>query len=257
MESDIYNLNPLDGTDYTTYNKLLLKSATDNATKLRSEDKRWFYHSKDALLPAIMRRDQLLHSLCTATSHTATVIKTALTTAQEIVTDTISLAKYTWSSHLAQKVNDMKFTPKQAWKAVQVLVGGRKIHHVKPVVMRMRLPDGTLAMTDAKNASVLAPNFERIYTRDRPITWDALEKIPTCDTVEGINQLIEWEEVKFAVRKLANDKPPGLNDVPPDAFKALSKQNLDPPHNFFNAYCRGDIDFTEWHEGQVVPVPKS
>ena len=123
--------------------------------------------------------------------------------------------------------------------------------------MRMRLTGGTLATTDAGNASILAPHFERIYTRDRPITWEALDDIPTRDTVEGINQLIEWEEVKVAVRKLANRKSPGPNDVPPDAFKALSNQNLDLLHNFFNAYWRGEIDFTEWHEGQVVPVPKS
>ena len=151
----------------------------------------------------------------------------------------------------------MKFTPIQAYKAVQVLVGGRESHHIKSVVMRMRLPDGTLATIDARNASVLAPHFERVYTRDRLITWEALYVIPTCDTAEGINQLIEWEEVKFAVSKLANGKSPGLNDVPPDAFKALSNQNLDLLHNFFNAYWRGIIDFTEWHEGQVVPVPKS
>ena len=151
----------------------------------------------------------------------------------------------------------MKFTPKQAWKSVRVLVGGRESHHVKPVVMRMRLPNITLVTNDARNASVLAPHFERVYTRDRPITWEALDDIPTRHTVEGINQLIKWEEVKFAVRKLANGKSPGLNDVPPDAFKALSDQNLDLLHNLFNAYWRGEIDFTEWHEGQVVPVPES
>ena len=115
----------------------------------------------------------------------------------------------------------MKFTPKQAWKAVRVLVGGRESHHLKPVVMRMRLTDGTLATTDSENASILAPHFERIYTRDRPITWEALDDIPICDTVEGINESIKWEEVKFAVSKLANGKSPRLNDVPPDAFKAL------------------------------------
>ena len=56
---------------------------------------------------------------------------------------------------------------------------------------------------------------------------------------------------------LANGKSPGLNDVPPDAFKALSNQNLDLLHSFFNAYWRGEIDFHELHERQVVPVPKS
>ena len=72
-------------------------------------------------------------------------------------------------------------------------MGGRESHHVKPVVMWMRLPDGTLATTDAGNASVLTPHFERVYTRDRPITWEALDENPTRETVEVINQLIKWE----------------------------------------------------------------
>ena len=45
IESYIYNLDPTDGTDYTTFNELILKSATDTATKLRSEDKGWFHLS--------------------------------------------------------------------------------------------------------------------------------------------------------------------------------------------------------------------
>eukprot|EP00592_Proboscia_alata_P015543 CAMPEP_0194400982 /NCGR_PEP_ID=MMETSP0174-20130528/127544_1 /TAXON_ID=216777 /ORGANISM="Proboscia alata, Strain PI-D3" /LENGTH=84 /DNA_ID=CAMNT_0039197615 /DNA_START=926 /DNA_END=1177 /DNA_ORIENTATION=+ len=68
---------------------------------------------------------------------------------------------------------------------------------------------------------------------------------------------IEWEELLTAVKKLANDKSPGLNNVPPDAFKARSLQNLDALHSFFNAYWRGEVDFTEWHGGQIVLVPKS
>ena len=180
-----------------------------------------------------------------------------LSTAQEIVSDTISLAKATWSAHLAQQVHNMRFTPKQAWKEVRVLVGGRESHHIKPVVMRMRLPNGTLATTDTGNASVLAPHFDRVYTADRPVTWEVLSDIEPRDTVKGINGPIEWEELKLAVRHLANGKSPGLNNGPLDAFKALSNQNLDLLHNFLNAYWRGEINFSEWHEGRVVPVPKS
>ena len=76
-------------------------------------------------------------------------------------------------------------------------------------------------------------------------------------TVHSILVLGKKSKVWLDVRKLANDKSPGLNDVPPDAFKALSNQNLNILLNFFNAYWREEIDFSEWHEGQVVPVPKS
>ena len=68
---------------------------------------------------------------------------------------------------------------------------------------------------------------------------------------------IKWAEMKQAVRKLANGKSPSLNDVPPDAFKALDDANLLTLLDFFNSYWNEENDFSEWHEGQVVPVPKS
>ena len=257
MQNNIYNFEPTDGEDYTSFNEIILQSAQATATKVKFENKGWFHFSKYQLLPTITRRDELLHFLRTAPLHAKTGLKQALSTAQDIVTDTISLAKATWSAHLAEQVHAMRFTPKQAWKAVRVLVGGRESHHVKPVVMRMRLPNGTLASTDAENASVLAPHFEKVYTADRPVTWDVISDIEPRATVDGINGPIGWDELKLAVRHLANGKSPGLNDVPPDAFKALSNQNLDLLHSFLNAYWRGEIDFSEWHEGRVIPVPKS
>ena len=33
---------------------------------------------------------------------------------------------------------------------------------------------------------------------------------------------IQWEELLTAVKKLAKNKSPGLNNVPPNAFKAPS-----------------------------------
>ena len=37
---------------------------------------------------------------------------------------------------------------------------------------------------------------------------------------------IKWAELKQAIRKSANGKSPGLNDVSPDAFKALDDTKL-------------------------------
>ena len=67
---------------------------------------------------------------------------------------------------------------------------------------------------------------------------------------------ITWEELKKAVTKLANSKSPGLNEVTPDAFKALSEKNLSLLLDLLNAFCNEETNFDEWHKGQVVPVPK-
>ena len=74
--------------------------------------------------------------------------------------------------------------------------------------MRMRLPNGKLATTDAKNASILAPHFERVYTAHRPITWDVINDIHQRDILFKIDEPIEWDEFIQAIRKIYNDKPP-------------------------------------------------
>ena len=61
--------------------------------------------------------------------------------------------------------------------------------------------------------------------------------------------------MKQAITKLSNGKSTGLNDVPPDAFKSPDDENLLTLMNLFNSYWLEESDFTEWHEGQIVPVP--
>ena len=75
--------------------------------------------------------------------------------------------------------------------------------------------------------------------------------------IPELDRPITWAEIKQAVRKLANGKSPALNDVPLDAFKALDDANLLTLLDFFNSYWNEETDFSEWHEGQVFPVPKS
>ena len=72
-----------------------------------------------------------------------------------------------------------------------------------------------------------------------------------------LNDPIIWAELKTSIVKLANDKAPGLNKLPPNAFKSLSNTNLKHLLTFFNQYWEGEADFAEWHKGQLVPVPKS
>ena len=125
MEQDLCYFEPTNGNDYTSFNQLILHAAQTTATEPKFENMGWFHFSKDALLPAISRRDKLLHSLRTVTFQATQYLKQALTLSQEVVTNLIALAKATWSSHLAQQVHNIKFSPKQAWKAVKILVRGK------------------------------------------------------------------------------------------------------------------------------------
>ena len=157
----------------------------------------------------------------------------------------------------SKKIHNMSFNLKAAWESVKILTRGTTSHHAKPTIMRMRLPTGKLATTDKENVEVLGPNFEKVFNNHRPIEWKVINKIKQRQTIHELNKPISREELKTAIAKLENDKAPGLNKVPPNAFKSPSNANLAHLLTFFNQYWEGEADFAEWHEGKLVPVPKS
>ena len=160
MEHRIYE--PIEIHEYTTFKSLILQEASKTATKLKHENKVWFNHSLENLLPVITNRDNLLHLLWHTDPYnydSIRLIKHDLKLVQNNVTDRIYLAKARWSAFQAARIHKMWFTQKDAWKGVKILVGGKESHHIKPVVMRLRLPTGKLTSTDKQNASVMGPHL--------------------------------------------------------------------------------------------------
>ena len=70
----------------------------------------------------------------------------------------------------------------------------------------------------------MVPHFEKVYTNHRQLVWETLDAIPQRSEMMEPDSEITWEELQQAIAKLKNGKAPGLNDVPPDAFKSLTKK---------------------------------
>ena len=119
------------------------------------------------------------------------------------------------------------------------------------------LPTGTLESTDAENASLMVPHFGKVYTNHQKVAWDALIATPQGSEMIELDSEISWEELQQAIAKLKKGKAPGLNNVPPDAFKSLTKNNLATLLEHLNSFWNNEVNFEEWHEIRVVPVPKS
>ena len=66
-----------------------------------------------------------------------------------------------------------------------------------------------------------------------------------------------WAEFMIAVAELTNDKAPGLNNVRPNDFKTIYEANLLHHFNFLVKFWEDRLRYVGWHEGQIVPVPKS
>ena len=121
----------------------------------------------------------------------------------------------------------------------------------------MRLPSGDLAETDEENAKVFAKHFGRVLNNKKSINDKVLNDINSREVMNELDVPPSRKEFTEAVKDLTNNKSPGINGVPPNAFKAMSPENLKVHFNFILEFWKDNMDFEEWHEGQLVPVTKS
>jgi hypothetical protein len=71
--------------------------------------------------------------------------------------------------------------------------------------------------------SVFGPHFERVFSNHHPVDFSVLDLIPQREQQMEIDQPITFVEVDKAINKLKSGKVPGLNRIPPEAYKALGK----------------------------------
>ena len=196
LNTKLFDLTVLTDTSalrYTEFNANILSAAQDTATKQNSKKRGWFHHSDKNLLLIIANRNYLIHHLRNQDpTLDLTDLRLLLKYAQTQVTGNISLAKSAWSSHQVDPIHSMQHTPKTAWESVKVLADGMSSHHKAPTVMRFKLPNGNLAATDAENASILGPHFERVYTNHQNIDWAVLDDILHLLTMLLLDAEITW-----------------------------------------------------------------
>ena len=121
----------------------------------------------------------------------------------------------------------------------------------------MRLPSGDLAETDEDNAKVSTKHFGKVLNNKKIIHNNVLNNINSREVMYELDSPPSWKYFTEAVNDITNYKYPGLNGVPPKAFKAMSPKNLKVNFKFILGFLNDNLNFEEWQEGQVVPVPKS
>ena len=121
----------------------------------------------------------------------------------------------------------------------------------------MRLPSGNLAENDEENVSVFTNNFKKVLNNNKMTETTLLNEINLREVIGELDDPPLWTDYICAIKEPTNDKSPGLNGVPPNAFKSMSEENLRHHFNFITKFWEDKVDFEEWHEVQVVPVPKN
>jgi hypothetical protein len=65
------------------------------------------------------------------------------------------------------------------------------------------------------------PHLNKVYNNKRPVDYTVLNLIEQRTIMEELDAPFTWKEFSNAVNGL---KTPGLNGVPPEAFKAMDSE---------------------------------
>ena len=100
----------------------------------------------------------------------------------------------------------------------------------------MRLPSGNLADNDKENVSVFANHFKKVLNNYKWTDTTVINEINLPEVMGELDNPPLWTEYISAIHELTNDKSPGLNGVPPNAFKSMSEEKLRHHFNFITKF---------------------
>jgi len=175
---------------YTQFNDTIMKAGEEAATLLKSQQADWFQFSRDALVPHINERNEILHTLRSSADLPLSIIdsmQTSLRRLSKLAKDKVLLAKAKWAAHICSKIHDMHSNPRVAWEYIRILTGGTTGHHKRKVTMAMKMTNGKTATTSKENMEVFGPHFDTVFNNHRPVDFTFLNDVSQRPTLNEID----------------------------------------------------------------------
>jgi hypothetical protein len=239
-------LSPSNNPNYTTFFQGVETAAKCAATTVEKKAVDWFEMSKEKIQPVIDKMYNLLAEYRNSTGEGARIMKEELKLASKIRSITINEAKATYLSAKAEEIGNLAGgNTKEMWVSVREMELGNTVNHVQPKKMALRLPNGERAKNDKENMSIMHPHCMRVFNNHKIVSPQALDLLTQREQVTSLDNPITWKEFMKAITGLKNDKSPGLNGIPAEAFKAMDRANLEKVFNFIVDYWNGDKDYEE------------
>eukprot|EP00957_Ditylum_brightwellii_P202629 15331012-Ditylum_brightwellii.AAC.1 len=116
-----------------------------------------------------------------------------------------------------------KHDPIRSWKVMHTLEKGLTHHHTECRTVQMQQANGEKAKTDKDNAKVFANHFSKVFNNQNPLTCNpsTLDLIPQSPDFPILAAPLTLDEVKAALKRMANGKTPGPSGMSSDALKSM------------------------------------
>ena len=255
LSTELSHINTTD--DYTTFFDLVNNAAKSSAIEEPKQQNAWFEMSKDRIQPAIDRITSLHRTLRDPTNPNPTLTKAELQTAYRLRNMIVREAKSRYMSHIAQKISNLSGdNPRAMWKAIDECKLGHENNYKRPSTMKLTKEDGSKTTNDEENINIMRSHCEKLFNNKKLVSPNALDLIKQRAIKADLDNAITWKEFTTAINGLKNNKSPGENEIPAEAFKAMNNENKNHVFSFINSFWNGSEDYPEWHSGLGIPVQK-
>ena len=161
-------------------------------------------------------------------------------------------------SHITQKISSLTGENTRAmWEAINECKLGHENNYTRPKTMSLTKPDGSRTTNDKENISIMRAHCEQLFNNKKNVSDNALELIDQRNIEPDLDHPITWKEFTKAINGLKNNKSPGANEIPAEAFKSMNNENKNHIFQFINSFWNGEEDYPEWHAGLGIPVQKT
>jgi hypothetical protein len=150
----------------------------------------------------------------------------------------------------------MRMNPHLAWENIRLLMSRETAHQKTNINIAKKPKNNDLASNAKENMSVFSKHFHKVLNNPRPVDNSVLDLIKQKPCLTAIDAPITFKEVKRAINKLKKGKAPGLNGIPPEAFKVMDDMPRWTVHKHVSDFFDGKTNHEGWHKSQCVPVPK-
>ena len=211
--NDPMNLSPSEAL--SNFESFIVTSAKEVAEREEKNRPDWFTQSEEVLLHHIdLRNKAFKQHLISNTIKSHQNLKACQANLQR----TKRIAKCKWQNFFAAKcqASHFKDNPKAAWEVVFQIIEGFNAHHSDYNPKTFSNKEGRISKNTEENTRTLKTHFQEVFNRDSefdPTVIDDLTQLPIISTLDNTPTA---DEIRGAIKKMKNNKAPGLSGVTTD-----------------------------------------
>jgi len=150
-----------------------------------------------------------------------------------------------------------KDEPKATWNIVFKIIEGFNTHHKKYSPKNFSNSKGDVTKNNSKNLEIPKEHLHPIFNSSSETNPSIINEILQRPIANNLNFAPTIKEVKFALKKMKNNKAPGISGITMNMLKNLPEESYTILTSFIQQFWDdNNCNFDQWHKSKLALLYK-